>query len=101
MSQRNRNWSKLYSRLRKMGIDPADYERRKREANGICESCGNESKVLVQDHCHILNKPRGLICPGCNLALGHVKDDIDRLFALVDYLEKYEDLHSADYDSAA
>lgn len=101
MSQSHRNWSKLYCRLRKMGVDPVDYERRLAEANGICEACGNYSEKLVQDHCHVLNKARGLICPGCNLALGHVKDDVDRLFNLVDYLERYEDLHSADNDSVA
>ena len=100
-SQRDRNWSKLYSRLRKVGVDPADYECRKRDAKGICEACGNYSEVLVQDHCHVLNKPRGLICPGCNLALGHVKDDIERLCNLIDYLETYEELHSSYHDTVA
>lgn len=90
--------SKLYYRLLKMGVDPADYLKRLEEAEGICESCGNHSDTLVQDHCHVLNKPRGLICPACNLALGHVKDDIEHLAALVDYLERYEDIHCADND---
>ena len=91
-------YSKLYYRLVKMGVDPEDYLKRLAEANGVCESCGNKSESLVQDHCHATGKPRGLICPSCNLALGHVKDDVDRLFDLVEYLERYEDVHSADND---
>jgi hypothetical protein len=31
---------------------------------------------------------RAILCNGCNLALGHIKDNIPRLQALVGYLEK-------------
>ena len=92
--------SKLYYRLKAMGVDPEDYLRRMAAANGICEACGGYSETLVQDHCHATKKARGLICPGCNLALGHVKDDIERLCNLVEYLEDYEDLHGSDNDPA-
>lgn len=43
------------------------------------------------DHCHNSRKIRGLLCRACNLALGHFKDDVDRLQAAVRYLEQHRD----------
>lgn len=41
----------------------------------------------VLDHCHATGRVRGLLCPGCNMALGSVKDDPRRLARLQRYLE--------------
>lgn len=42
------------------------------------------------DHCHQTGKVRGVICSGCNLALGHARDNIDVLKSMILYLEKAE-----------
>lgn len=39
------------------------------------------------DHCHTTGKVRGIICNGCNAALGYAQDDPARLRALAGYLE--------------
>lgn len=56
----------------------------------ICEVCSGppDSRGLHFDHDHATGEFRGWICHGCNAALGHVKDDIDRLEALIVYLAR-------------
>jgi hypothetical protein len=58
---------------------------------GRCAVCSSEAEDhhgLVIDHCHDRGVIRGLLCQGCNLALGAVKDAPDTLRKLADYLEK-------------
>lgn len=50
-----------------------------------CAVCGTEGKLHV-DHDHTTGKVRGLLCHGCNLALGLVKDSPERLRKLADYI---------------
>jgi hypothetical protein len=40
------------------------------------------------DHCHESKKIRGLLCTGCNLGLGHFRDDPQRLRAAIHYLQE-------------
>jgi hypothetical protein len=47
----------------------------------------DKGKRLHIDHCHKTGKVRGLLCCHCNLTLGRVRDDIDRLKSLIGYLE--------------
>jgi hypothetical protein len=58
---------------------------RKRPVN--CEICGKEG-VIVFDHCHKTDKPRGWICVRCNITLGKVEDNINLLEKLIIYLKK-------------
>jgi len=55
-----------------------------------CKTCRSDSpgnKVgWVIDHCHSTNKVRGILCHDCNLALGHVKDDVVVLKNLIQHL---------------
>jgi hypothetical protein len=63
--------------------------------NGCCANAGckttspgapGRSRFYI-DHCHKTNKIRGLLCHHCNLALGHVDDNIEKLKGLISYLE--------------
>ncbi len=59
-----------------------------------CEACGIPSlelsrKKLFVDHCHKTNEFRGWLCTKCNVALGMVNDDINKLTLLIKYLHKY------------
>jgi hypothetical protein len=52
-----------------------------------CESCGvKPTGVVVFDHCHATGEFRGWLCSGCNSALGMLKDDPDKIKALLTYL---------------
>jgi len=57
-------------------------------AEGHCEACGVASGRLQVDHCHQSGAIRGVICRACNSALGHAGDDLDRLRALISYLQR-------------
>ena len=61
------------------------------EAQGHkCCICGEENSThenLVVDHNHNTGEVRGLICSPCNSALGHAKDSVKVLEAMIDYLK--------------
>lgn len=44
-------------------------------------------KRLAIDHNHLTNEIRGLLCYKCNIMLGMADDNIDTLFAAIEYLE--------------
>ena len=74
------------------GISNADYERIFDEQGGCCKICGSSSsgskvsKRLFVDHCHFTNQVRGLLCHGCNAAIGLMKEDTLRLQKAINYL---------------
>lgn len=57
---------------------------------GKCKACGTSKpgsrKGWHTDHCHITGRVRGVLCAGCNVALGNVKDSTQRLCLLIKYL---------------
>ncbi len=67
------------------GISVDDYQSMEEKQNNLCAICYNpETRIngttkiagrLVIDHCHKTNKVRGLLCHGCNAAIGLLKDD--------------------------
>jgi hypothetical protein len=56
--------------------------------NGRCAICFEvpTGRGFHVDHCHLTGRIRGLLCRGCNLALGQMKDDPARLVRAADYL---------------
>lgn len=76
--------SKTYGITRELA---AEY--RSRTACDVCGG-GPRGKGLHVDHCHESGKIRGVLCHGCNLALGNAEDNPERLRALADYLERNE-----------
>lgn len=79
-------------RAKRFGIynfSQEDYRLLFGKQNGKCAICNSESKIrLSVDHNHTTGKVRGLLCSHCNLALGYLKDSIDRLKSAISYLEK-------------
>jgi hypothetical protein len=46
-------------------------------------------KGLHVDHDHKTDTFRGLLCPGCNVSVAMVDDNIERLLGLVEYLRSF------------
>ena len=55
----------------------------------VCKAptSGRKTGVWCTDHDHNTGQVRGILCNGCNVALGQVKDDPLRLRLLAEYLE--------------
>lgn len=56
-------------------------------AHPCCEICGS-SEFLNVDHCHVTGAVRGVLCQGCNSALGGFKEDPERIEAALEYLRR-------------
>jgi hypothetical protein len=82
----------------KYGIDMAEYDRLFEAQGGKCAGCARPGAHLASDaprqdklhvdHCHKTEAVRGLLCRACNMALGGLEDDRERLLSLVAYLDK-------------
>lgn len=98
-----KNW---VMNLRRMGLTVQEYEEMFSSQNGLCFSCGcpetiidkrvNKLRRLAIDHDHSCcgkqkackSCIRGLLCQSCNQALGLLKDDATRVWALYVYAQK-------------
>jgi hypothetical protein len=74
------------------GLSRSEYDEMFLAQGGKCASCkdslgsGHGTNV---DHDHVTGQVRGLLCHGCNLALGHLKDDVERVRALAAYIASF------------
>ena len=59
--------------------------------DGACQACGThaDSKNMHVDHDHVTGAVRGLLCHGCNTTLGLLNEDVERIRALVAYVERH------------
>lgn len=57
--------------------------------NNSCKICSLEFKNNNRhiDHCHKTGKVRGLLCAGCNTAIGKFNDDPELLLRAMKYLQ--------------
>lgn len=78
------------------GLSAEEYLALEAKAGGRCESCGSvpptdgsaSQQNLHVDHDHESGAVRGLLCHGCNLAAGYLKDDPARMRALAEYFSR-------------
>lgn len=62
--------------------------------NNKCLSCGTDlrklkSKNICIDHDHKSKQIRGILCHHCNVVLGLMKEDYDKILKLAKYCKKY------------
>ena len=67
--------------LRRYGLTIEQYDQMVEDQDGCCAICGGEVDRLRVDHDHETGGVRGLLCHGCNTALGLMADDPERLLA--------------------
>lgn len=79
---------KFSRHLRRYGLTFAGYSALILDQLGLCAACNLAAPDLEVDHCHETGRVRGLLCRNCNSALGHARDDVDRLHALIRYLTR-------------
>jgi hypothetical protein len=60
------------------------------EEGGLCPICGDSFDEVEAnvDHNHTTGKIRGILCPKCNMGIGHFRDNISFLEKAIFYLEK-------------
>lgn len=84
------NRDKVYDNISRYryGVTVAEVDAMIAKQNNRCAICKQlSSRRLCLDHCHDTGKIRGIICHDCNLALGRVKDNVDVLRSMIEYLE--------------
>jgi hypothetical protein len=71
------------------GISPEEYIEMHKQQDGkcaICEEKPTTKRGLHLDHNHSTGQVRGLLCHGCNVALGSFKENTDLLGKAIEYL---------------
>ena len=91
-AHRRYNYAKLYQ-----GMTISVFEAMLAEQGGVCAICkqpetttrNGKVRELCVDHCHATDEVRGLLCVGCNTAVGYAQDDPSILRAAADYLDRH------------
>lgn len=81
------------------GITLEEYDQMFEQQNGVCAICSKPETAknkyglrrLSVDHDHKTGEVRGLLCTGCNLILGHMRDNKERVLKAAIYLEQHND----------
>lgn len=84
------------------GVTGEQYSELFAKQNGLCAVCkqpekavrGGAVKWLAVDHAHDTGEVRALLCQSCNIALGLLNEDPERLLAARDYLLRYRPIPS-------
>lgn len=95
-------------RCRKYGISIAVYFELWAACEGRCQGCqrnlvmhgsgASKDRVVHLDHDETTGKFRGMLCHSCNLGIGYLHHDADRLQRLIDYLRNTNDRSSSSSD---
>lgn len=72
---------------RRYGISVDEYRSLRTKHGGGCHACRRHVKLYV-DHDHHSGRVRGLLCAGCNAALGMLAESVDRAAKLIDYMKE-------------
>lgn len=59
--------------------------------DGKCLVCNDPLTKFHIDHCHVSGAVRGILCPGCNVGLGHFKERPEALSGAIRYLRRNHD----------
>lgn len=68
------------------GLSLEQFEAIRLEQGGGCAICARNDSPLVVDHCHSTGAVRGLLCDGCNTAIGRLGDNAESVSRALAYL---------------
>jgi hypothetical protein len=78
--------------LKKYGITREEYDAMYEAQNGQCYVCKDSSdRRLSVDHNHETGENRKLLCTKCNTALGLLKEDVNIMNNLIEYVKEHND----------
>lgn len=94
-AKQNAEAMRLINRRRNLGrygLSESQYKALLARQGGGCAVCGARprNRRLSVDHCHRSRVVRGILCAGCNFAIGCMADSPDRLRAAAAYLERVD-----------
>lgn len=88
---RLREYGRDWSLRRRHGLTREQWHEMLVAQAGRCGICAEpfrpEWQAIHVDHCHETGRLRGLLCAGCNKALGRFGDSLDGVMRVVDYLK--------------
>ena len=86
---RHLEYYKTCHRRKAYNLEPHEYDKLMQDSNNLCMICKSPPghKSLHIDHDHKTGKVRGLLCHGCNTAIGLMKDDVNILTKAIQYLK--------------
>jgi hypothetical protein len=84
---RRRARQRRYERQKRYGVTPEAYDSLVQAQEGRCGICQRSIRPLCVDHDHATGAIRGLLCTSCNIGVGHLGDDAQRLRAAARYLD--------------
>lgn len=72
-----------------------EYERMATEQNNLCAICGRpepqqRNSHLALDHCHKTGIIRKLLCSRCNRVIGFLREDLDLVKEIENYIRQYK-----------
>lgn len=74
------------------GLTLEEFDAMEAAQQGKCYACGQVPTTrLCVDHNHTTGQVRGLLCKGCNTALGMANENPATLQALAEYIRKFEE----------
>lgn len=77
-------------RKSRYGVTVEAFEKMRADQDNRCLICAEEFTDAPHiDHDHRTNRIRGLLCSGCNLGLGHLRDDPSLMRKAAEYVEQH------------
>ena len=93
-------WFRKYDLKRHYNLTLEEWNTMFEEQGFCCKVCrspqsGRKNGQWCTDHNHVTGEVRGILCNGCNMALGQIQDDPHRLRLLAEYVEDKGETHSS------
>lgn len=88
---RNRDHIRDLFLRKRFGITSDQFDRMLRRQKGVCGLCKGPpgARQFAVDHDHVSGSVRGLLCRGCNVGIGNLKDDPKLLEKAAGYIRKH------------
>jgi hypothetical protein len=86
---------KKHNLRRKYGITHEDKANILVRQDNKCAACSIvldlfNNRDFCIDHCHSSKAVRGILCYGCNISLGFMKENSERIRKLADYIDQFK-----------